>query len=370
MLTRCRKKQRLARQLDWGKVGTLSQRKKTITTTLEQNVHLVSDLQSIIEDYSGYHFRGIHSRLIPFEDSCSVWYNYDTRFAVSETMWVTYTNTAKNYVRSGYDTKIYEIDRPLFGMKPGPTAFIIPDTIIATSFYKRIQLHHVISPKQTCKNYIDFAHESHITSITSIDPGDRTLFASTSHDKTLKFWNLKKLKPKPLVTLSHDFSIRTGLFEKKRNVFITGVQNGNLVEWDIETYKQLRNIKISFYGIYETTQLKDDRIACGMSDGRYHLYDLRTDCSTSSRGRLPVAKNNKDNSFCVSSLVAASDGHTLVIGDDGGRIHTVDLRKPDRAAKVVRSPTESLHSITRLAELPTGRIIANSYSHTSVTVYE
>ena len=171
-------------------------------------------------------------------------------------------------------------------------------------------------------------HKGRINNIIKLSSGD---YASVGQDKTIKIWSLDDKPIKSKCTLSghksmiwciaelndgrlisgaddktvivwdtnaqkQDFVLTTeqseccSVLQRKNGDVLTGLGNGKVKIWDINTKAMKKEIDIT-YGVWVLVELSDEKVAIGLGNGVIEIWDMNkyVDCKRLTEGhRQPI----------------------------------------------------------------------------------
>ena len=114
---------------------------------------------------------------------------------------------------------------------------------------------------------------------------------------------------------THPPSISAFAVAEDINVAITGSADGTLKAWDLECWTELYTLTGATARVDYVTLGRDGRWAVSTSDDRsVKVWNLET-------GKVAMFAAD----FSLGTCAATEDGHTIVVGDDSGRLHFLKL---------------------------------------------
>ena len=211
------------------------------------------------------------------------------------------------------------------------------------------------------------AHDSEITSISFSLGGT---IATTSLDKTLRFWDspqLKKLKEKE-IGIHSDEPLSIGLFET--GDFVTFSKNGQVIVWTnhVKTTKQSSNLFPKQNANELMVSHSRNILAFSRSDNKIHIWEFNGLAGIYVGAEHRLITELEGHSKNISSMCFTTDGKFLLSGSIDNTLKLWHIETGDLVKEFNQHITNSVYSISISSE---GKAIISSPSEVGgIQVYD
>lgn len=167
----------------------------------------------------------------------------------------------------------------------------------------------------------------HSTIVEACLSSDRKFVVSASSDKTLRIWGAKTgAEISPVIRMETD--ICSIAIAPDGNMFISGLVNGTMRAWDVNSSVELFSLQGSGYGyaVLSIAFSPDGRkVISGSVDQNLHIWDL-------TLTTVDIPSSVQGHKGAVISLVFSQDGSKIVSGSEDSTVRVWDSESADQIA--------------------------------------
>ena len=181
---------------------------------------------------------------------------------------------------------------------------------------------HVAELEVDAEARIAFAHYGYIYAMALIPrPNDQRWLVTGSGDTDVKIW---ECEPGGGLRLLRNFSALNGAalsFAVRDSLLYAGLQDGQIVVWDLETSACIRTIEAHESDVLAMSVLGGDLYTCG-ADGKVLRVNERFDCTAHFRGHSGIILSStivEGQNSSWELITAGNDSYVKVISFSDGQ---------------------------------------------------